>query len=252
MSLVKTSSTTSSASRPSVHAFLRAAGRDRVGRSGRRRLRSAPPVARHGSGPPGVDVVRASTAAGGSRPLRLRRRLLDRGAGRGLRQLRVGAEVVGGSQQRRLVGVGAVELGHDLATEDHDRPVADELDLLQLGRVEEDGRAGRRQVAQEDVDLALRADVDPARRVEAEHRPDAAGDPAGDRDLLLVAARQPADLARRRARRSAASRPRRRPSSLLAAGRSSPSCRMRARDRQRDVLAHRALHQQRLGAIGGT
>ena len=44
----------------------------------------------------------------------------------------------------------------------------------------------------------------PARRVEAEHRPDAAGDPAGDRHLLLVAAGQPADLALRPACRSGA------------------------------------------------
>ena len=82
-----------------------------------------------------------------------------------------------------------VDLGHHTATEDDDRPVAGELDLLELGRVEEDGRTGRCEVAQQHVDLALRADVDAARRIEAEHRLDAAGDPAGDGHLLLVAAR---------------------------------------------------------------
>ena len=57
------------------------------------------------------------------------------------------------------------------------------------------GGPGLRQVAQQDVDLLLRADVDPARRVEAQHRPDAPGDPPCDRDLLLVPAGEPADLA---------------------------------------------------------
>ena len=38
---------------------------------------------------------------------------------------------------------------------------------------------------------------------------------------------------------------------LHAPGRSGPSVRSCGRERQRDVLAHRALHQQRLGAVGG-
>ena len=75
--------------------------------------------------------------------------------------------------------------------------VADELDLLELGRVEQHRGTRRREVAQQDVDLVLRPDVDAAGRVEAEHRPDAAGHPARDGHLLLVAARQAADLARR-------------------------------------------------------
>ena len=45
------------------------------------------------------------------------------------------------------------------------------------------------------VDLALRPDVDPARRVEAEQRLEAVREPARDRHLLLVAAREPAHLA---------------------------------------------------------
>ncbi len=78
--------------------------------------------------------------------------------------------------------------------EDHDRPVAGKLDLLELGGVEQDGRAVGGEVAQELVDLMLGADVDAAGRVEAEERPDAAGDPAGDRHLLLIAAGQSSDL----------------------------------------------------------
>ena len=159
-------------------------------------------------------------------------------------------QVVGGAQERRLVGVLDGDLGDDPSAEDHDRPVAGELDLLELRGVEQDRRARRRELAQELVDLALGADVDAARRVEAEHRPDAAGDPARDRHLLLVAARQAADLAPA-ARVSIWS---------CSIGAVDPSllgaCVDRAPrpeaggERQGDVLADRALHEERLGAIG--
>ena len=107
---------------------------------------------------------------------------------------RIGREVVGGPQERRLVGILDRDLGDHPAAEDDDRPVAGELDLLELRGVQQDGGARRRQVAQQLVDLPLRADVDAAGRVEAQHRLDAAGDPARDGHLLLVAARQPPDL----------------------------------------------------------
>ena len=82
----------------------------------------------------------------------------------------VGRQVVGGPQQGRLVGILDGDLGDDPAAEDDDRAVAGELDLLELGGVEEDGGARCGEVAEQLVDLPLRADVDPARRVEAEHR----------------------------------------------------------------------------------
>ena len=51
--------------------------------------------------------------------------------------------------------------------------------------------------ADEVVDLVFGADVDAAGRVEQQHHAQPAGEPAGDRHLLLVAAREPAHLARR-------------------------------------------------------
>ena len=114
-----------------------------------------------------------------------------------LGHLCIGLQVVRRAQQRRLVGLAGVDLGDHPATEDDDRPVAGELDLLELRGVEQDGGAGLREVAEQHVDLLLRADVDAAGRVEAEHRVHATGDPAGDRHLLLVAAGQAADLALR-------------------------------------------------------
>jgi hypothetical protein len=56
-------------------------------------------------------------------------------------------------------------------------------------------RAGLGELAQQGVDLALGADVDAARGVEAQHRREAGGQPAGERELLLVAAGQPPCLA---------------------------------------------------------
>jgi hypothetical protein len=96
----------------------------------------------------------------------------------------------------------------------------------------------------------LRPDVDPAGRVEAEHRLDAAGDPAGDRHLLLVAARQASDLS---------SGPRVDLEPLdrsfhgpgLGTDVDQAPAAERGAERQRDVLADRALHEQGLGAVGG-
>src|SRR5918999_513706 len=67
--------------------------------------------------------------------------------------------------------------------------------IVQLGTEEQDGGAVVREVAQERVDLALRPHVDAAGRVVAEERGKAGGEPARDRDLLLVAAGEAPNLA---------------------------------------------------------
>ena len=100
-------------------------------------------------------------------------------------------------QQRRLVGSGGIELGGHAPAVETDDAVADERDLGQLAREQEHGGAVGREPAQQRVDLAFRADVDAAGRVEAEQRLEAVREPAGDRHLLLVAAREPAHLALR-------------------------------------------------------
>ena len=100
-------------------------------------------------------------------------------------------------QQRRLVGPGGVELGGHAAAVQADDAVADERDLGQLAREQQHGGAVAGKLPEERVDLALRADVDPARRIEAEERLEPVCEPARDRDLLLVAPREPADLALR-------------------------------------------------------
>jgi hypothetical protein len=158
-------------------------------------------------------------------------------------------EVVRRPEQRRLVRVDAGDLRDDAATEDDDGAVADELDLLQLGRVEQHGGAGLREVPKEHVDLLLRADVDAAGRIEAEHGVHAARDPAGDRHLLLVPAREAAHLAAG-ARIDLQPRDGGVDRRALSAEVDRPPARQTGRGRQGDVLPDRALHQQRLGTVG--
>ena len=109
---------------------------------------------------PGPPVARVSTAALMRTPRsgigRLRRRRSGAAASdaataasadvrRGglLRHRHVRRQVVRGAQERRLVGLLDGDLGHDPPAEHDDRPVAGELDLLELRGVEEDrGPAG--------------------------------------------------------------------------------------------------------------
>ncbi len=104
-------------------------------------------------------------------------------------------EPVGGGEQGVLAGIGG-QLGDDPATVEHCSAVAHEADLAQLAGEHEDGRAFVGERADEVVHLMLGADVDAARRVEQQHHAQPTGEPAGDRHLLLVAARQAPDLAR--------------------------------------------------------
>ena len=100
-----------------------------------------------------------------------------------------------GSHECRLVGGIGGHLSHHSATEDHHGAVAGELHLLKLRRVQQDCGTTGREIAEQVVDLALGADVDTARGVEAQQRPHIVGHPACDGHLLLVAAGQATHLA---------------------------------------------------------
>ena len=118
-------------------------------------------------------------------------------------------QAVGGGQQRVLAGVGG-QLGDDAAAVQDGGAVADQADLAQLAGEHEDRRALVGERADEVVHLVLGADVDAPRRVEQQHHAQPAGEPAGDRHLLLVAAGQPAHLAGRAGVDRQAARPPRR------------------------------------------
>ena len=126
-----------------------------------------------------------------------------------------------------------------------------QLHLLQLGGVEQHRRALPGELAQQPVDLLLGA----------RHRCRASGRSRGwcgprrrssGRSSPSAGCRRTGAAPRAgRGCRSAAARWRRRPGRAPRACRSAPSrCSARA-ERQGDVLAHRALHQQRLGAVAG-
>jgi hypothetical protein len=151
-------------------------------------------------------------------------------------------------QQRRLVRTRGVELRGHLAAVEADDAVADERNLGQLAREEEHRGAVRGELAQERVDLALGADVDAAGRVEAEQGLEPVREPAGDRHLLLVAAREPADLPLR----PGVDRERldcRAHAAALGADVDRPPAKGLLKRGHGDVLCHRPLGQERLQAV---
>ena len=72
-------------------------------------------------------------------------------------------------------------------------------DLRKFRGEQQHRRSRRGEFADKRVDLSLGADIDAARGIEAQQRVEAAGEPARDHNLLLIAAAQPADF-RSRAR----------------------------------------------------
>ncbi len=82
------------------------------------------------------------------------------------------------------------ELGEHLAANEHDHAIAD-LQVVELVAREQQARAGRaRDLGERREQQLLRGDVDAARRCDRDDQPRLARQRAGDRDLLLVAARQ--------------------------------------------------------------
>ena len=92
-----------------------------------------------------------------------------------------------GAQETRFIGLARLHLAGNATREEHDGPIAGEADLGELGGEQKDRGALRRDLAQERIDLPLRADVDAARRIEAQERAKPRREPARDDDLLLVA-----------------------------------------------------------------
>ena len=254
MPLVNNSWTTRIRSSAIIHALLRTcatrvdAGRLPAASIGpaaavTRRPRSAPGLRRRPRTVGAVGSAVGSSAAGTSPPWLMTSPAASSGSAESARRLYAARSRAGSSASS------GGQLAHDPPAEDDDRAVADELDLLELGGVQQDRRARLGEVAQQHVDLVLRADVDAAGGVEAEHDVDAARDPARDRDLLLVAARQAPDLV---------AGPRVDLERLDGAVDHLPLAREVDEaplpepgvQREGDVLANRALHQQRVRAIG--
>ena len=73
----------------------------------------------------------------------------DRGSAAASSGMGVRRQAVGRPQERRLIGDRGGHLLHHASAEDDDRAVAGQLDLLQLRGVQQDRRAGRRELAQQ-------------------------------------------------------------------------------------------------------
>ena len=209
-----------------------------------RRRRAAASCRRSGA----VDAGGLGAVAGRATPAG--RRFLGDRRGDLFGHRHVGRQVVGGAQEGRLVGVLDGDLGDDPAAEDDDRAVAGELDLLELGGVEQDRRARRRRARA----AAGRSGAWCRCRCRGSGRSRAASArrrrPSGRSSPSAGCRRTAAGPRLRRGCRSAAGRwrrPTRRRSSGASIGPQRPQ---RGGERQRDVLADRALHQQRLGAVG--
>ena len=100
----------------------------------------------------------------------------------------------GERQERLLGGRGRRQLADDPALAHHGDPVGEAEQLGHLGGDHQDGDAGGGELLDQAVDLELGADVDAAGRLVQDQDARLAGEPAGEHHLLLVAARELADL----------------------------------------------------------
>ena len=94
----------------------------------------------------------------------------------------------GQRHQPLLGGVGVVEHAGQPAAAHHADAMGEAEQLGQLGRDQEDGEAVGGERANQPVDLGLGADVDALRRLVEDEEARLRRQPAGERDLLLVAA----------------------------------------------------------------
>ena len=106
----------------------------------------------------------------------------------------------GQRQDLLLRRLGAIEHADNRAAAHHCDAVAHAEDLRQLGRDHQDGQPARGQLAHQPMNLGLGADVDALCWLVEDQDRGFGRQPAGEGDLLLIAARQVADrrLDRRR------------------------------------------------------
>src|SRR5258708_29410247 len=86
------------------------------------------------------------------------------------------------------------EFAHDRAALQHDDAVGERQDGLGLGREHDDGQSPRAEIADDADDVALGADIHAARRLAQHQQARRIGEPFCERDLLLIAAGQHAEV----------------------------------------------------------
>ena len=95
-----------------------------------------------------------------------------------------------GAQQRSFIGLRHWHLSNYAPTEQDDRTIASERDLGKFRSEQQHCGSLSCYFTDQRVDLALRTDIDAASGVEAQQSIEAAGEPARNHYLLLVAAAQ--------------------------------------------------------------
>ena len=95
--------------------------------------------------------------------------------------------------RRAIVSSSLRNFRDDAPAAEHQRAVADALDLLEIGRDQEHRHALLQRQLQQVIDLRLGADVDADRRLLQDEQLDLRLHPAGDDDLLLIAAAERGD-----------------------------------------------------------
>ena len=103
------------------------------------------------------------------------------------------------------------QLGDNPPAVEHQRPMADVGDFLEIGGNQQDRRPAPQRDVEQTVDLGLGADIDTRCRILGDIDLALPVQPAADHDLLLVAARQPLDRERGIIGAQADCRPRREP-----------------------------------------
>ena len=153
-----------------------------------------------------------------------------------------------GAKQSFLVGFASRHLGDDFAPEQNDRPVAHQGNFRKLRREQKHGRPGVGHLAQQPINLLLGADVDAARRIEAQQGLESRRNPSCDHHLLLVAAAQSAQLGLRSGV-DLQSLDRVGNAVTLRSGVDEAPIRRVAYERQSHILVDRALRQKRLQSV---
>src|SRR5262245_47000 len=91
-------------------------------------------------------------------------------------------------QQAVVVDLAPRHLAGEPAAIEHDDALAKADELGKLGGAEQDDAARRRDLADQAIDLALRAHIDASGRIVQQEHPRADLEPFADDDLLLVSA----------------------------------------------------------------
>jgi hypothetical protein len=140
--------------------------------------------------------------------------------------------------------VGAGELTHDMPAREDEYAVAQSFELESVGRHDDDRGALIRDVAENPVDLHARANVDAGGRFFGEDQRGLGKERSGEHDLLLVAARERADIGIDTSALDGQIRPLRLYGGIFLTSAHETESRQQRKSGERRILPHRQTHEQ--------